>query len=568
MALRINYNYSAAVTQTAVENNNRLMNKSLLRLSTGLRILNAADDSAGLFIADQLAVVAAGLEQGNRNIQTGISALQIAENAAGQIYGRLKEIYVKVQNAANDINDPNARAALQREINNLVDAIQKIGTDTEYNGIRLLNGSFLGKYIHYGPRQNQVVNVSIDDLRATSIGATIASGNGSTSNVSAAYTTGGTLANVLANIGNNFVLDPGDYVSVAGVKVYENPATSTTSYLVDAATLAAKINSDTTLQSLGISAVASNESLADVYNPSSVVQVSIADTATARSGSFTVDLNFYIGDGTVNFTVNLGTISFTDGASTGDVSVTYDIADLDTLVNRINTAASAVGAPITAINDNGQLKLVTNNGETIAIEAKVTASGTLDVNDSVTINFNELIEFSADATTRSVTMSGFDTNATQYAATAKAGKIDIAGLDEFVLEYSGVSDSPSTPTPGNKGLAFQIDSGLTAQLQNLYTIDVSTNAGAEKAMLIVSKAIQKVDKVRSQIGATMNNLQSIYEAQKVAWDNTKEAENVIRNTDFTKEMMTFTTMQIRMQSGIAMLAQANTLPQLVLQLLR
>ncbi|MDQ7038589.1 MAG: flagellin, partial [Aquificota bacterium] len=149
MALRINFNYSAAVTQTALETNNRLMNKSLLRLSTGLRILNAADDSAGLFIADQLALVSAGLEQGNRNIQTGISALQIAENAAGQIFNKLKEIYVKAQNAANDINDPNARAALQREIQNLVDAIQKIGTDTEYNGIKLLDGSFQNKYIHY-----------------------------------------------------------------------------------------------------------------------------------------------------------------------------------------------------------------------------------------------------------------------------------------------------------------------------------------------------------------------------------------------------------------------------------
>ncbi|MDQ7082434.1 MAG: flagellin [Aquificota bacterium] len=97
MALRINFNYSAAVTQTALETNNRLMNKSLLRLSTGLRILNAADDSAGLFIADQLALVSAGLEQGNRNIQTGISALQIAENSAGQIFNKLKEIYVKAQ---------------------------------------------------------------------------------------------------------------------------------------------------------------------------------------------------------------------------------------------------------------------------------------------------------------------------------------------------------------------------------------------------------------------------------------------------------------------------------------
>jgi flagellin len=105
-------------------------------------------------------------------------------------------------------------------------------------------------------------------------------------------------------------------------------------------------------------------------------------------------------------------------------------------------------------------------------------------------------------------------------------------------------------------------------LRNLYTIDLSTNEGAERAMMIVSKALQKVDALRSQIGAVMNNLQSIFDAQKVSYDNTKQAESVIRNTDYAEEMSNFTTLQIKMQSTIAMLAQANTLPQMVLQLLR
>ena len=79
MALRVNFNAEAATTHTALLRNEKAMNKSLLRISTGQRILSAADDAAGLFIADQLATVGAALDQGNRNIQTGISALQIAE---------------------------------------------------------------------------------------------------------------------------------------------------------------------------------------------------------------------------------------------------------------------------------------------------------------------------------------------------------------------------------------------------------------------------------------------------------------------------------------------------------
>ncbi|MGC9017332.1 MAG: flagellin, partial [Caldimicrobium sp.] len=171
MAVKINFNEAAAQTHTALIQNERAMNKSLLRLSTGMRILNAADDSAGLFIADMLGTVAKAYDQGNRNIQTGVSALQIAEASAGQIYNKLQEIYVRAQNAANDINDPLARQALQQEIRNFVDAIQKIGTDTEYNGIKLLDGTFKDKYIHYGPRMEQTVYVSISDIRAQSIGA-------------------------------------------------------------------------------------------------------------------------------------------------------------------------------------------------------------------------------------------------------------------------------------------------------------------------------------------------------------------------------------------------------------
>jgi flagellin len=117
-------------------------------------------------------------------------------------------------------------------------------------------------------------------------------------------------------------------------------------------------------------------------------------------------------------------------------------------------------------------------------------------------------------------------------------------------------------------LNFDIADGASAIFSNLYTIDLSTNAGAERALMIVSKALQKVDTIRSQIGAVMNNLQSIFDAQKVGYDNTKQAESVIRNTDYAEEMSNFTTLQIKMQSTIAMLAQANTLPQLVLQLLR
>jgi flagellin len=538
-AMRVNFNYEASSTHTAYLVNQREMGKSLLRLSTGMRILEASDDAAGLFIADQLSLVATGLQEGNRNISTGISALRIAENAAGQIFDRLKGIYSRAIRAANDINDPNARAALQREVANLIDAIQKIGTDTEYNGIKLLDGTFQNKYIHYGARMDQVVNVSIADVRAQSLGAYIAQGMGATYVSTTAVATGGERNLLLADDGAlggapNFRLDYGDYVRINGTTVYENTST-TDRYLIDAATLAKNINENANLKAIGIEAKAVNTSVANPYTSP------VTATGTPGTDTATIDLTFYVGDGTKYFTI-------TGFASVDGSSVTT--MGLDELVSQINSKASANGVPIVAMNDGGRLKLVTTNGETIAIEAKVHVTGGTP---SVTIDYGQLLEG-----TGSVTHSG---GTDSYSAAVKVGRITIAANETFNLAYGGVSGT-------GEGLNFDITTGSSATFSNLYTIDLSTNAGAERALMIVSKALQKVDTIRSQIGAVMNNLQSIFDAQKVAYDNTKQAENVIRNTDYAEEMSNFTSLQIKMQSTIAMLAQANALPQLVLQLLR
>jgi flagellin len=554
--MRVNFNYEASSTHTAYLVNQREMGKSLLRLSTGMRILEASDDAAGLFIADQLSVVATGLQEGNRNISTGISALRIAENASGQIFDRLKGIYSRAIRAANDINDPNARAALQREVANLIDAIQKIGTDTEYNGIKLLDGTFQNKYIHYGARMDQVVNVSIADVRAQSLGAYTVQGQGATRTTAGTFTAGGTLGALLGGTGalgdaasGNFRLDSGDNVTINGKTVYQY---SGVARLVDAATLARNINNDPDLKAIGIEAKAVNTSTASAYND----PVAASASLTAGSASATIDLRFYVGDGTIDFTIN-GFASVSASGTTANVST----LSLDELVSKINSAASANNAPITAINDGGRLKLLTNNGETIAIEARVNVTGTFTGSLTININYSQLLE---GASTTAVSHS-FTTATTRFSAAVKVGRVTIAANEAFNFTYSGISDNG---TPANEGLNFDIASGASTPFSNLYTIDLSTNAGAERALMIVSKALQKVDTVRSQIGATMNNLQSIFDAQKVAYDNTKQAENVIRNTDYAEEMSNFTTLQIRMQSTIAMLAQANALPQLVLQLLR
>lgn len=509
MAVKINFNEAAAQTHTALIRNERLMNKSLLRLSTGVRILNASDDSAGMFIADMLSTIAKGYDQGNKNIQTGISALQIAETAAGQIFDKLQEIYVRAQNAANDINDPVARAALQQEIRNFVDAIQKIGADTEYNGIRLLDGTFKDKYIHYGARLEQTVYLSIEDIRAQNLGAHIIK----TSGYKAQALSMADLTRV-ASFTEAQTVSIGGRVIDASFQYSATPAY----HIIDAGKVAEEVNSK--LVDIGFKAKAINVSVGERYTGIA----NVLGTAT---------LTFYVGGKTATVTAET-------------------IVSLNELIEKINRAAATNGVDLTASADAGRLVLTSSKGYTIGVEVSLTTSETT----GIVINIHQLINDLEGKSKGSITAPSAGSNTT--AAAVKVGDLYVANEKDFTAKLD---------TGKNWG-DYEIGSATGSQFRNLYSIDVNTNEGAEVSMLIAEMALRRVDNVRAQIGATMNNLQSIFESQKVAYDNTKEAESVIRNTDYAKEMAEFTTLQIRMQATIAMLAQANTLPQLVLQLLR
>ncbi len=154
-ALRINYNYQADFTHANLQKTEFNLNKSLERLATGHRINRAADDAAGLYIADQLKTYAVSLEQGTRNAQDGVSIAQIAQGSLAEVYNILNDIKAKVIQASNT-TDENARGQLQQDINSLVDSIAKIFKDTEFNGLNIFSANGATTFtIHYGGRKDQ-----------------------------------------------------------------------------------------------------------------------------------------------------------------------------------------------------------------------------------------------------------------------------------------------------------------------------------------------------------------------------------------------------------------------------
>ncbi len=139
--MRINHNISALRGNNQLKKTNNALDKSLERLSSGFRINKAADDAAGMAISRKMKTQIEGLEQASRNASDGISVIQTAEgalNEVGAMLQRMRELSVQAANGTNTAQD---RAAIQKEINELNNEINRISTDTEFNTKGLLNGT-------------------------------------------------------------------------------------------------------------------------------------------------------------------------------------------------------------------------------------------------------------------------------------------------------------------------------------------------------------------------------------------------------------------------------------------
>lgn len=141
MSLRINTNVDALSSYNKLNTNSAAASQSMQRLSSGFRINSAADDTAGLSISERMRGQIRGLGQAVSNINDGQSLVQTAEGALGQVHGmlqRVRELSVQFQNGSLSTTD---RTSIQSEVTQLASEIERIGTTTAFNGIKLLNAS-------------------------------------------------------------------------------------------------------------------------------------------------------------------------------------------------------------------------------------------------------------------------------------------------------------------------------------------------------------------------------------------------------------------------------------------
>jgi flagellin len=466
---------------------------SLQRLSSGMRINSARDDSAGLAIANRMTAQIRGLNQAARNANDGISLAQTAEGALAEIGNnlqRLRELAVQSANGTNSVTD---RASLDAEAGQLIAEITRVSAQTSFNGLTLLDGSFSAQTFQVGANANQTISVSsIADSRATALGSNILLGGGT---IIGAGGVGATKAVAASLAGGNLVaIEAGLTITTLG-----GGTTAAISYaaLADAKAVAAAVN--LAASGVGVTATASNSA--------SLSGVSIA--------------------GTVGFTLNGSAIS----------AAVADPTDLTTLMGAINGAQGATGvtASFTSTSSKAGLTLSTTDGRDISI---------LDYVNSGAAGATAL--FSGATLTDGGTDSSIKSGVVSLASSK--GSITLAGANTDVFTTATQSSAFSSVA----------STSLTG----------TTGANAQLAIAVIDAALSQVNVSRGDLGAYQNRFSSAVANLQTTAENLTASRSRIQDADFAAETASLTRNKILQEAGVAMLAQANALPNNVMALLR
>jgi flagellin len=476
MSFRINNNISAMTALRNVGNTNIEAQRSITRLSTGLRINSGADDPAGLIISETFRAQIGGLEQAIRNNQDAINFGKTAEGALAEISKLLKDARALAVTGANSATLSEAQVqANQQQLNSIAESITRISEQTQFGSKKLLDGS---------------AGVVASSISATNINY-----------VSFTGTFNGQAITADSAVTMNVTTDA-ERATLTGTRTF---ALATT---VMSAAGSFSINGRTF-------SVTTADTISDVVGRiNQASEVTGVTAAWAAGGGVVLTSKEYGSAAEVNLNDASGILLSAAGATT-DAGVNA-VADVSVTVN--GSAATVT------FNQGSGLNLKDQYGNTITL----TENGNL--------------------TTTALTVAQLNVGRTQFQIGANAGQTAGLNIANFAASELG------------KGVV----SGLT-----LANLDITGGTAATQAMQVIDKAIEEVSAARGNIGNFIRNtLESQVRNLGVAKENLTASESAVRDADIADEMTNFTKLQILQQSGMAMLAQANSSPNAVLSLLR
>jgi flagellin len=627
MAAFINTNIASLNAQRNLTTSQTSLTTSLQRLSSGLRINSAKDDAAGLAISDRMTSQIRGLNQAARNANDGISLAQTGEGALSEITNnlqRIRELAVQSSNATNSSSD---RSALDLEVQQRLAEIDRVSASTAFNGLKILNGSAGTSTFQIGANVGETIAIDLSgSTRANSIGSAANATSGvalstlistttdaGTAEVDGSFTTAAisnfdfsTAAAVAAEDTITFTGAPvaGDTVTLAGITftIADDTAAST----VDSAT-AVTLNVDITggdTQDATATALAAainlakadgqtSAALANITVGASTNEVTITDASGATGASrglASSSLNGTVVQDAVDGSEvgPSGTATFTIGSA--NVSLTTDTSNLANLVSALNsqlTTAGAGGTAITAAVSGSGISFTNADGVGAGSDPAITAEGGTAAASGLTSTGGTTVAGvtlvpPTTAQTLELTGTDFTVQVGNSSAIAITGTFTSAQqlVDSVNSQLSGafasiddagmlsIKSAEAVTVAGTDGLATLGFSATNAATGSLEGKNVLTADAASDLMQRVDSALNSVSTLRSTFGAVQNRFESTISNLQTTAENLSASRSRIQDTDFASETASLTRGQILQQAGTAMLAQANSLPNGVLALLR
>jgi flagellin len=332
----INTNVKSIVAQNAMTVNNRSLSKAMEQLSTGKRINGAADDAAGLAISSKMTSQIKGLDQAVRNANDGISMIQTAEGALIEVSNMLQRMRELAVQSANDTNTTTDRSALDLEFGQLRTEINRISTNTQWNGMNILNrtaSSGTGEFkFQVGANAAQNISLTIGNY------GTASSTQGTTSTVATGTPASGPGAATFVPQASTF--------TVAGTPALGDVIT---------ATVGDKSFTHTVVAGAATSAQTTVEIATAIFNGLGGATGVTGVTAANAAGVLTFTSTATATNGVSNsFNVSAGTgglLSGINGSSiTTQANANSSIAAVDTALSTVNTGRAAMGATINRLN--------------------------------------------------------------------------------------------------------------------------------------------------------------------------------------------------------------------------
>lgn len=604
MGFRINTNIEAMNAHRNMLGTSGALSKSLDRLASGLRINRAADDASGMAIADSLRAQASGLGQAMKNAGDAIALVQVADGALDESINIVNTIRTKAIQAASDGQNTASRAAIQADIDKLLEEMDIIANTTAFNGQTLLKGNFTNKSFQIGAYANQTVSVSIGNADASHVGslATLQT---------AADSTGTTVNNLLIAADLSSSANADGYAQIAasssattGVKVN---GLDMASYLsaqgseqLSAKGIAAAINATT--ETTGVSATATTSQTATTAVGAATVAAggilingvdigAVTVLASDANGALATAINDKFADTGVRASVNTSGILTltaedgrniqTSGASatnailgTGFVAAptTVDVVAGTTAAESATSSFKLDGTTITwdasstTATDNGTSLLAALNAAKTAgtIDADYTFSGTTTITisraDGLDINIASAANLTADQTVNGL-VPLTDTIAV-VKNSAFHGRVSLTSAD--TINVTGDATTIQTLGFGDGTITSK-----QAQLAGgIIDADVTTAANAQVTIQRADSALASLETIRGGIGSSQNQVEATLRNISVTRVNIQSAESAIRDVDFAEESSTFAKMNILVQAGSYALSQANAVQQNIMTLLR